>query len=301
MAKSPFEGRIIRKSTLMFRTILKQRMKNTDSEIIAIAEFNKHINESLKDGSLFEEVYTSRTYLMAQKLLLVFIAIFEPLPFEEIKELALMSFFSLASIINKRSDCAVEADNIWAKYKPRFTKYLIIRKDIINDGLLKYDLNKTKLDIGNGINVPLNRKAFIEKYNTINPLGFPNCFDDFITAIKKIANSFQVQGLPKPIKAKKTYRSLTRARAVCLLLSQLHKDKLPIDLKQILNFDKGNGTMSKKKIKEFIGIRWPERENGEKQSSESIYQYMSITLNKFKTDHPEDYNYGNELFNDLIG
>lgn len=217
-------------------------MEYTTSERILVAEFSKHIIESLKEGSLSEEMIVDSEILpVIIKLLLIYFYIlesFEPLTYEEIKDLAAMAYLSIVAIILKRSDAATAADNIWERYKPRFIRHMVIRNDIINDAFSKYELYNTRLDIGDGISIPLSREGFIEEYNAIYPFGYPNCWRDCISAINKIAKCV----VPSTI----FYRRPV-AFCVCLLIKAGKYDI---------------SDMSKKKLEQFIRTNFKDEKTG---------------------------------------
>jgi hypothetical protein len=259
------------------------------SEKIAVFEYNKFIHKSIQTGLLDNNIYDSRIYLASQRALLVFILVLDPLTYKEIKELALMTINSVVSIVSENTDLAREADSIWDKYKNRFAKYMAFREDIIKSGFINYDLKKTQLNIGNGITVPISYKAFLEKYNTSNPVGFPGNFDDFISAMNKIGQSLSQTN--KPNSGEKEYKSLTRARAFYIF--QMYLDGMITD----------DDILSKKKIIEISLKEFP-KDSGRTVylallcKEPTIYNHKNSKkeIIKVRELHKSDYKYGLNLY-----
>jgi hypothetical protein len=161
-------------------------------EQIAFVIFNKEIFQAIKQGSLSGDFLNSKLYLSSVRFLTVIINILEPLPYKDIKELALMVFKAFVFIKVKSVDLDNEINNTWEKYRETFLANFKARiPGIIEIGYLKFDLDKTNLGTGHGSTVPLNLEAFIQMYQTIDPLGFPISYEEFVSAIKKIEEKLQ--------------------------------------------------------------------------------------------------------------
>lgn len=164
----------------------------SDSERIAVFELHKMLSHSIMEGSLTEDFLSSDLYLEGQRVLLFFIIVLEPCSYKEVKELVLMVYNYILSIDHKTLVLVSEIDDTLNKYRARFLiNYKSRKEEIINRDFIDYGLEKNELDIGNGIKISLNSKAFIEKYQVFDSVGFPKNYDAFVVAMKKIGKEFQ--------------------------------------------------------------------------------------------------------------
>ena len=139
--------------------------------------------------------------------------------------------------------------------------------------------------------------GYLEPNELAEPHG-PKYYIELAEKLYKYLEWLKDQALA-PKRDKKEYKSLTRARAICILLLQLKIDELSEDKKHELNFMNDNGTWNKKEIFAFVKKKWPKRENGEAQSQQAVYQYINSSLAYFKENNFEDYKFGEKLFNDF--
>lgn len=172
-------------------------MNHSNCEKIAFFEFNKLVFHSITEGSLSDDFLNSKMYLTSQRFLLILINILEPIPYKDIKELALMVYKHFVFIKVKNVNLNNEIINTWDKYRETFLiKFKARAGEIIEKRYIEYGLDETTFKIEN-LTVPLKSKAFIEMYQVFDPLGFPICYKEYISAFKKIKRDLQDSDHPE--------------------------------------------------------------------------------------------------------
>lgn len=196
-------------------------MNYSEYEKLAIDELRKEVDYSINEGFLSKGFLKSNLYYKCEHFLQFIINILAPISDQEIKELSLMAFKAFVFIKAKNEALDNDINSTWDKYRETFLINFKVRiGEIIKYGYIGYELQETTLTIGDGLTVPLNPKAFTEMYQAIDPVGFPKCYKEYISAMKKIERNLRDSTHPE---APEIVNSEYTVKSVCNAYFYMYK------------------------------------------------------------------------------